>query len=91
MTAAHKAAVVDLWLASVGKHLRVDQAALCQSILNTDERRAADRFQDVGRRDQALAGRALLRRALTYRLGLAPERWVFENGAWYRWPFGFRG
>ena len=19
------------------------------------------------------------------------ERWVFENGAWYRWPFGFRG
>ncbi|MDG2305225.1 MAG: hypothetical protein P8R42_11340 [Candidatus Binatia bacterium] len=19
------------------------------------------------------------------------ERWVFENGAWYRWPFGIRG
>ncbi len=19
------------------------------------------------------------------------ERWVFENGAWYRWPFGLRG
>jgi hypothetical protein len=22
---------------------------------------------------------------------LIAERWVFENGAWYRWPFGFRG
>jgi len=22
---------------------------------------------------------------------LVSERWVFENGAWYRWPFGFRG
>jgi len=19
------------------------------------------------------------------------ERWILENGAWYRWPFGFRG
>ena len=70
---------VDLWLAPLPDRLPNDQAGLCRSILNLEERDAVDRFRSRPRRDQALVARALLRRALTHRLGLAPERWVFER------------
>ncbi len=71
---------VDLWLAPIGP-LRDDQVRLCRSILSADERARVDRFRIPARAEQALVGRALLRRALTYRLGAAPESWVFETGA----------
>ena len=73
------AAEVDLWLAPLPDRLPDDQVGLCRSILNLEERDAVDRFQGRSRRDQALVARALLRRALTHRLGRAPERWIFAT------------
>ena len=76
---------VDLWLAPISP-LRDDQVRLCRSILSAEERARVDRFQVPARAEQALVARALLRRALTHRLGAAPESWVFETGAHDR-PF----
>ncbi len=70
---------VDLWLAPLADRLPDDQAALCRSIMSLEERNAADRFHGESRREQALVARALLRRALTHRLGRPPEQWVFET------------
>ena len=71
---------VDLWLAPIDP-LRDDQVRLCRSILSADECTRVDRFRIPARAEQALVARALLRRALTHRLGAAPESWVFETGA----------
>ena len=70
---------VDLWLAPLTDRLGDDQAASCRSVMTLEERDAADRFHGSPRREQALVARALVRRALTHRLGQAPERWVFET------------
>ncbi len=71
---------VDLWLAPIGR-LRDDQTRLCRSILSAEERARVERFRIPARAEQALVARALLRRALTHRLGAAPDTWVFETGA----------
>ena len=73
-------AEVDLWSAPLRQRLREDEVSLCRSVLSIEERAAVGRFHDIGRREQALVGRALLRRALTHRLGAPPERWAFETG-----------
>ncbi len=51
----------------------------CFDVLNTDERRAAERYRAPSRRAQAIVSRAVLRRALSRRLGRGPETWRFET------------
>ena len=51
----------------------------CLDVLNADERRAAERYKVRSRREQAIVSRALLRMALSHRLGRGPETWRFET------------
>ena len=51
----------------------------CLELLNDDEQRAAERYKVRSRQEQAIVSRALLRMALSRRLGRGPKSWRFET------------
>lgn len=69
----------ELWVVPIPAPLSEAEVTACLAILSDAERAGAVRFHHRRRRDQALVARALVRRALSHRLGGAPERWAFET------------
>lgn len=68
-----------VWIASTADALGLDEAA---KALDQEERRRADRFRLAADRERFLAGRALLRHALSQRTGgaISPADWRFRAG-----------
>lgn len=64
---------MELWVVPLAEPLSAGAAAACAEVLSVSEREAVGRFRQVGRRDQALVARALVRRTLSLRLGEPPE------------------
>lgn len=70
---------VDLWIVPLAQAPSEVLLRACLDVLNADERRSAERYKIRSRRAQAIVSRAVLRRALSHRLGRGPETWRFET------------
>lgn len=74
---------LDLWLLALPPRVAADRLARWSSVLSTSERARAARYVQPHRAAQAIAGRALLRHALSFRLKARPTDWPIaedENG-----------
>ncbi|MDJ0950851.1 MAG: 4'-phosphopantetheinyl transferase superfamily protein [Alphaproteobacteria bacterium] len=69
---------IDLWVLPIRSPLETEMQRRCIEIMPLQERRSIERYKDAARQAQALAARALLRRALSHRLGLPAPEWRFE-------------
>ena len=71
---------VDLWVARLtAEPMTPEAASACAAVLSQSERDAVARFRHRGRREQALVARALVRQALSRRLGGPPKSWEFQR------------
>lgn len=70
---------LDLWSLNISKPVPAETLRRWYGCLAPNEADRADRYRAYHRREQAIASRALLRHALSFRRGGQPEDWQIEE------------